>query len=665
MNTPDAALRSDPTRDEELTTPSTETRVSADRATTLRSIALLALACAGVAVAYSNALTVGLVWDDEHFVGEGSAVARYGISSEIFATSFWGSSDQPVGGDYYRPLTIVSFAIDHARGGGAPGPFHFTNIALHLLVCVALFLLGIRIGLDPPRAALAVLLFGLFPRATEAVTFISGRTDLLASLAVLIALVITCSASSDAITDSSSSGGRARLGHGPRILAAFTILLGLLSKEVALAGAAGIVAWTWSQRTPGRAGWRALAVDLTPIACAVGFYAALRISALEPAGSFAQWRLPIGERWIFSLQALAEYASMLVHPLSPHLYVGTLGVPQMQKIALGFVIAAGLILFFVCLVRGRIPSQPAALATTAIVALLLVIHLIPISLRAVAADRYLYLPVALSSLFVCAMVMKLPTRFAGAASVGLLACAVVMGSATHDRNALWNDELALWRETAKTMPAANGLADYEVGNVLARQGRSEDAIRSYLHAFNIEQEFIERYPDYISPVELLSNLGLVLSERGRIQEALPILQRLIVVYPNSALYHLHFGSALSRGLRFQRAEEVLARAEELDPGSPMIARMRGQNARAARIWKPLPEPADGEPIRIRAARAETYFQVGRLGEANALWLEILEAADASPDLIRRAARVLRQQREALGETEDVRQLAAALAQRTG
>ena len=74
---------------------------------------------------------------------------------------------------YYRPLTIFPLALDHELWGADPRGFHRTNVALHLLVCALVFLLARRLGAEVVAAALATLAWGLFPRLTEAVTFVS------------------------------------------------------------------------------------------------------------------------------------------------------------------------------------------------------------------------------------------------------------------------------------------------------------------------------------------------------------------------------------------------------------------------------------------------------------------------------------------------------------
>ena len=93
---------------------------------------------------------------------------------------------------HVRPLTKASFAITAALGqalGNVPLGHRIGNVAIHL-GCMALFVaLARQIGASFGAALLAALLFGLHPFATEAVTYLSGRSIALGTLLALASLV--------------------------------------------------------------------------------------------------------------------------------------------------------------------------------------------------------------------------------------------------------------------------------------------------------------------------------------------------------------------------------------------------------------------------------------------------------------------------------------------
>lgn len=102
---------------------------------------------------------------------------------------------------HVRPLTKGSFALTSLAApllGSAPLAHRLGNLAIHLATVAMLFVLGRRIAslcfpaLSPPdgsRAALlAAALFGLHPFATEAVSYISGRSMALGTLLAAFSL---------------------------------------------------------------------------------------------------------------------------------------------------------------------------------------------------------------------------------------------------------------------------------------------------------------------------------------------------------------------------------------------------------------------------------------------------------------------------------------------
>jgi hypothetical protein len=84
-----------------------------------------------------------------------------------------------------RPLLKASYTLNWTLGGG----FHLLNIALHALNALLLFLIGEKLFRDRRAALIAALLFALHPAATEAVTYISGRSSSLMALFYLGALL--------------------------------------------------------------------------------------------------------------------------------------------------------------------------------------------------------------------------------------------------------------------------------------------------------------------------------------------------------------------------------------------------------------------------------------------------------------------------------------------
>jgi hypothetical protein len=84
--------------------------------------------------------------------------------------------------EYFRPLVVLSFAIDRFLYGTHAVGYHLTNLILHLSTTLLLWGIARRV-LGPGFAAwAAAALFAVHPAHIVAVGWISGRTDVLATV---------------------------------------------------------------------------------------------------------------------------------------------------------------------------------------------------------------------------------------------------------------------------------------------------------------------------------------------------------------------------------------------------------------------------------------------------------------------------------------------------
>jgi len=87
-------------------------------------------------------------------------------------------------GSGIRPLLKASYTFNWLYGG-----FALFNIACHAMNTVLLFLIGERLFGNRRAALIAALLFALHPAATEAVTYISGRSSSMMAVLYLGAML--------------------------------------------------------------------------------------------------------------------------------------------------------------------------------------------------------------------------------------------------------------------------------------------------------------------------------------------------------------------------------------------------------------------------------------------------------------------------------------------
>jgi 4-amino-4-deoxy-L-arabinose transferase-like glycosyltransferase len=121
-------------------------------------------------------------------------------------------------GDLYRPIVILSYALNYKLGGLRPFGYHLANIFLHALNSVLVYLLAHLIFERKRPALFSALLFAIHPVHTEAVTGVVGRAELLAFLFSLSSLLMYITS-------------KERKGY---VLSLAFFLLALFSKENAL-----------------------------------------------------------------------------------------------------------------------------------------------------------------------------------------------------------------------------------------------------------------------------------------------------------------------------------------------------------------------------------------------------------------------------------------------
>ena len=135
--------------------------------------ALGALAALAAAILYLPAMQYGWVWDDTVLVASKGASA---------------------GADGFHPIASLLYRTEWLVGLGNPGLYHLTSILLHAVATWLVFLLARRVGAAPWIAFGAALLFGAHPVHVEAVAYVSGRPDLLATVFALGSLLVATSA---------------------------------------------------------------------------------------------------------------------------------------------------------------------------------------------------------------------------------------------------------------------------------------------------------------------------------------------------------------------------------------------------------------------------------------------------------------------------------------
>jgi tetratricopeptide (TPR) repeat protein/uncharacterized membrane protein YiaA len=555
----------------------------------LAQLAWSALPIAVVLISYAAAPTIGFVWDDQSLIVGSPLVTRGAPLLDHFQQPFWSATLQSARA-FYRPLITLSYAADFRVWHGWAGGFHITNVLLHLACTLLVSALCRRAGASRSVAAILAGTFAAFPRLTESVAWISGRTDVAAAVFGLSAVLVF------------QSTDRRRF-----VTAAILVFFGLLCKEVALAAVVAIAIGAW-QTTAADDRRRRLGAFI-PMSVALAAYGMLRWAGLHgraiesPPGSTT-----VTSTLLVAGEAVARYATMLVDPLRPRLQIGNVYRPSAWLAVLGFgvVVLAG---FLTWRQRRRLSGYQWMALGLGSTAMAMVLHIVPFDVNVVAADRFLYLPVAALAIFVAPLAERLWQRHRRIGFAGGLLLIALFAVATSLRVRTWSDDVALWRVEVAHVDPANAIPYNELGIALIHRAR-------YAEALEVVDQVRESAPHLVTRATCLDKVG----RRG---EAIALLRSIVENEPGRVLARINLILMAARERQFDDARAMAdVLPAELRSRSDLRA-LRRQIEEAAAEWATLPPASADEAAALRARRATWFERLGAIPEATALWSSVV------------------------------------------
>jgi Tfp pilus assembly protein PilF len=266
-----------------------------------RQAPVLLAALAAIA-AYAATAGYEFVWDDALLIQQSWRLHHWRELPSLLTSHFWAEVGEA--SHYYRPLVTLTFFMDAQIWGLRPFGFHLTNVLAHVAVTLSVLVLARRVTGDGVAAVICALAFALHPVHVESVTFVSGRTDVVAVLFFILALL-------------AHDRGRERGGWGPVVCSLGAYFLALLAKEVAIA--LPVVLLVWDRLVRGEAldarGLRRALPLLAAYGAVTGLYLGLRIQALGGLvdADAAAWG-PLLSRVLTAIRIAAGYAWVTIVP---------------------------------------------------------------------------------------------------------------------------------------------------------------------------------------------------------------------------------------------------------------------------------------------------------------------------------------------------------------
>ncbi len=204
---------------------------------------------------------------------------------------------------WYRPLYLLSWALDYAIWGTNPLGYVLTNVFLHAVSAALVALITLELGGRRGVGLLAGLLFALYPTHPFSMNYVGDRPNVLATTLYLLALFAYLR----------YRDGRGRCGY--LFLSLGTLALALLSKEIAISLPAVALIYELYRRTP----WREILVPVGALGAMVAGYLVLRYLNLGVlVGGYKN--MPSDPEFI--LPTFGRYLGLMLAPYNPNLLGG-------------------------------------------------------------------------------------------------------------------------------------------------------------------------------------------------------------------------------------------------------------------------------------------------------------------------------------------------------
>ncbi|MBK9089796.1 MAG: tetratricopeptide repeat protein [Holophagales bacterium] len=560
---------------------------------------------------FLNGLRADFTFDDKAIVRDNPRLSSPGQVGEIFTSHYFGGPLSTA--KNYRPVVLLTYALQRWTTGTDPLPFHVVNVALHVgtTLLFAAWLLALGMPRGPSLAAAA--LFAVVPIHVEAVTGIVGRAELLvASLVFLAALLFR----------RATEGSRLR--PWPYAGALVGFLLAVFTKENAVVLPGVVVLGELLRRDVDeplgsrlRRKMPAFAGLLVPILA----LAAVRLFAMgglvSKKEAFFDLDNPLAPlphllRAANGLWILLRYVAKTFVPLglvadhSAHALdlVSSLSDPRAGA---GLAAILGLVAVGLAALR-RHPLVSLGIAF--FLGTILPTSNVVFPIGTIYGDRLAYLPSAGLLAAATGLFAALPVLSSGFRAAVLCVLLATYAGATVARNEVFRDDERLFDEMVEKVPRS-ARAWYNVASVAGARGEIVAARASL-------EKAVALFPRYY---DAWAFLAVVARKEGRWDDARAFYRRALTLKPDYEIGWQGLARAEEESGRLAEAEQTCAIGLRRLPRSVPLLLQRAallhtlgrlEEARAA--WREA-LAADGGSARAHTGLAQTLSALGRESEA--------------------------------------------------
>ncbi len=483
----------------------------------------------------------------------------------------------------YRPLLLVTYALDYQAYHWRVWGWHLTNLILHLINAVLVWILVKRTFNRERLAWLAGLIYAFHPAAAEVINYINCRSSILFTIFILAGLVAV-----SGIIRSEETGKR---GIGWMVLANLFFVLGVLSKESAATfpAVAFLYYWIFSPQDIRRKLGRCASL-LLPMLVLLGGYLYLRQIFFGRIISGPFLPRPQLVNFFTELKSYFWYLGLFLWPsrLSIEHSVSTetsLWNIRALGSLLGILLLGSVVIFSLIRTKSKIAGL-GFLAGFYFLVLAPTSSIIP--LNVLVSERAFY-PALFALAALTAGLAESAWGFSGRVAPAALAMMLLSYlSIISARGRVWQDGGKLWRDAFENAPDQARVAG-ELGNEYARRGEDDKAVKFFLLSDRLNSgqtatvynlgaiymdlgkldlaekylaQAVEQEPE---DVEARVNLAAVYKAEGKLELARYHLEYALAQDPKSALAHNNLGDLYFSTGDLSRAEEQFLSAVHLDP----------------------------------------------------------------------------------------------------
>ncbi len=546
-------------------------------------------------IVYIPTISFDLIWDDVLLVNYVSELGAQGLKS-LLTADFRLDPHSSTG--YYRPVTLISLYLDQKLGLAGAAGFHLTNILIHLANTVVFFWV-ISLLASRQTAFMAAALFAVHPANAEAVSFVSARSDMFASVFIL--------AASGFYLLSTRPGKSFKKILLMSVASSLCFMLACLSKEIAFVFPVFLIAYFIAGRSkeqaPARGGpatvFPLVFVLLALVSVLFMRYQAVGLDVGPTAGSsqfhqiinFGGVGTTIPSLW-------TKYLSLLLFPLHQSAFYTTDTLEFSIHSLIIFLIAVPLLGLLLC---RFFPTYRRILILSCF---WVILFLLPVGGffdlgETVLGTRYLYIPNLGACMGIATLFHLIQTRVSKGWYWSLVTVTLVlMITLTPTQAAKYRSERTLFQSMIEAYPD-NYFGYFMSGNSAFREGAYPDAERYLDRAMELNSD----------NWRIWSLLGDVYLRQKNFDSAVSAFRRSLNLAPGRAELLNSLAVSLVNLQRYEEAESYLLKSLEIDPSFFLtLVNLGLLNEEIGRLE--LAENYFNEAVQVRPWSAAGYMYLG-------------------------------------------------------